>query len=226
MHTITKLHNFRSSVCVENMSSCPTCVSSLKRAHLLRKDLVNISCDALSRIFAGHHDTLIKQVRKIFAMTITSLMMISGAGFRLSTGRRTPIGARLSSGGHGVSCSSLPRPQGNGGVAGVRREGKQVLWFENILSSSGQHVSCRSPQSCAPTPFGLSLSLSVTTSSSRMTAELLVRSPPLPVSLDTLRPRQRRPPSRPRRHLHQWTLQVVMAVLAEIRYFKKLDTGR
>ncbi len=52
----------RSTACVENMSSsCPTCIPSLKRGLLLRKDLVGVCCDAFSRIFAGHHDNLIRQ---------------------------------------------------------------------------------------------------------------------------------------------------------------------
>ena len=53
----------RSSVCVENMSSCPNCIASLKRGLMLRKDLVGVCCDAFSRIFSGHHDNLVKQVK-------------------------------------------------------------------------------------------------------------------------------------------------------------------
>ena len=53
----------RNTACVENLaSSCPNCVAATKRGLLLRKDLVGVCCDAFSRIFAGHHDNLIKQV--------------------------------------------------------------------------------------------------------------------------------------------------------------------
>lgn len=44
------------------MNSCSTCIPSMKRGLMLRKDLVGVCCDAFSRIFSGHHDNLVKQV--------------------------------------------------------------------------------------------------------------------------------------------------------------------
>ena len=51
----------RSSVCVENMATCPNSILPWKRGLSLRKDLIGVSCDALSRIFSGHHDSLVRQ---------------------------------------------------------------------------------------------------------------------------------------------------------------------
>lgn len=52
----------RSQVCVENMATCPSSILPWKRGLALRKDLIGVSCDALSRIFACHHDSLVRQV--------------------------------------------------------------------------------------------------------------------------------------------------------------------
>jgi hypothetical protein len=52
---------FRSELCVEAAAKCES-IGPLKRALKLRSDLIYPTCEAFSRLFRGHHDTLIKQV--------------------------------------------------------------------------------------------------------------------------------------------------------------------
>ena len=55
-------HIFRSTLCVEAAAKCET-IGPLKRALKLRSDLIHPTCECFSRLFHGHHDTLVKQVR-------------------------------------------------------------------------------------------------------------------------------------------------------------------
>ena len=54
---------FRSQVCVEAFAKCET-IPPLKRAMNLREDLIYPCCETFSTIFQGHHDSLVKQVKK------------------------------------------------------------------------------------------------------------------------------------------------------------------
>ena len=56
---------FRSQVCVEAFAKCET-IPPLKRAMNLREDLIYPCCETFSTIFQGHHDSLVKQVKKDF----------------------------------------------------------------------------------------------------------------------------------------------------------------
>jgi hypothetical protein len=72
----TRLFRFggRSDLCVEAASKCES-VGPLKRALKLRSDLIYPTCEAFSRLFHGHHDTLVKQVPILLKVTNIGLQI-------------------------------------------------------------------------------------------------------------------------------------------------------